>query len=784
MGLFRTALRSLLVLGLAAPAAAATIAVTSTADSGAGSLRDAIEQSNASVGVLDTIAFAIPGAGVQTITLSAGLPIITDPVVIDGSTQPGFAGSPLIELTANPPGNIGIRVNGGGSTIRGLVINNFGTHVWLLTSGDNLVEGCYIGTNAAGTGGVTGGNGIVVQDSSNNTIGGTTAAARNIISTTGGSGIQDNSSDGTTVLGNYIGTDVTGTLDIGNSTGVLLSNATNATVGGGASGAGNLISGNSNGVLFSGGSGSVLAGNRIGTDVTGTQAIPNNFGFDSHGSATDFRIGGPGPGEGNLISGNTSLGVILNGVTDVVVQGNRIGTDVTGTLPLPNGLGILVNTIANTDILIGGTAPGEGNLIAFNAGAGGIHGIWNLGLRVTIRGNSIYDNDGLGLDNGNQGVQPNDPGDADDGANDGQNFPLVSSVQHLGPQGAGTRVQGFLRSTPSTTFTLDFYGNDGCTARPQDFLEGRTWLGEAQVTTDGTGSTAFDVTLPTEIGPQDFVSATATDPNGSTSEFSQRLPFSLFPTAGDAAGGAAVSIQGTDFADGATVTFGGVAASNVVVQSATQITATTPPLPAGTINNLTVTNVDLTTGTLPKAWVSDFLDVPSFHQFYSFVTTLVRNGITVGVGGGLYGVNDATLRQQMAVFLLRAKYGVCYQPPPCAGIFSDVPCSSNFAPWIEALAAEGITGGCGAGVYCPQNPVRRDQMAVFLLKTKYGSAYVPPDCTGDFDDVPCPGTFANWIEQLAAELITSGCGGNSYCPGNPNTRGQMAVFIVKTFSLQ
>jgi hypothetical protein len=123
-------------------------------------------------------------------------------------------------------------------------------------------------------------------------------------------------------------------------------------------------------------------------------------------------------------------------------------------------------------------------------------------------------------------------------------------------------------------------------------------------------------------------------------------------------------------------------------------------------------------------------------------------------------------------------------PPPCVGTFADVPCTSVFAPWIEDLAARGITGGCGGNNYCPLNPVRRDQMAVFLLKTKYGSGYLPPPCDGDFDDVPCPSTFANWIEQLAEEAITGGCGGNNYCPLNNNTRGQMAVFIVKTFALE
>ena len=124
--------------------------------------------------------------------------------------------------------------------------------------------------------------------------------------------------------------------------------------------------------------------------------------------------------------------------------------------------------------------------------------------------------------------------------------------------------------------------------------------------------------------------------------------------------------------------------------------------------------------------------------------------------------------------------------PPAAATSPKVdPCSANFAPWIEEFAAEGITGGCGNGSYCPDANVRRDQMAVFLLKGKYGASFTPPPCAGVFDDVVCPSTFANWIEQLAAEGITGGCGGggNNYCPGSNNTRGQMAAFLVKAFNL-
>jgi hypothetical protein len=209
-----------------------------------------------------------------------------------------------------------------------------------------------------------------------------------------------------------------------------------------------------------------------------------------------------------------------------------------------------------------------------------------------------------------------------------------------------------------------------------------------------------------------------------------------------------------------------------------------PALPAGSINDLVVTNTDGTHGTLSLAWLADFLDVPPTHLFHDFVTAVVSNGIAVGTGGGNYGVEAPTLRKQMAVFLGKAKHGLCYVPTGCAGIFGDVPCSSPFASWIEQLAAQGITGGCGGGNYCPDSPVTREQMAVFLLKAEHGGSYAPPPCTGAFGDVACPSLFADWIEQLAAEEVTGGCGSGNYCPLNASTRGQMAVFLAKALGLQ
>ena len=179
-----------------------------------------------------------------------------------------------------------------------------------------------------------------------------------------------------------------------------------------------------------------------------------------------------------------------------------------------------------------------------------------------------------------------------------------------------------------------------------------------------------------------------------------------------------------------------------------------------------------------------FPDVPTSQQFYAFIENLFHNEITGGCGGGNYCPANSVTRAQMAVFLMKAKLGAAEMPPPATGtVFADVPASNPFAPWIEQLAHFGVTGGCGGGNYCPNNPVTRAQMAVFLLKSQHGSAYSPPACTGVFPDVPCPSQFADWIEQLHAEGITGGCGGGNYCPNSPNTRGQMAVFLVKTFGL-
>ena len=155
--------------------------------------------------------------------------------------------------------------------------------------------------------------------------------------------------------------------------------------------------------------------------------------------------------------------------------------------------------------------------------------------------------------------------------------------------------------------------------------------------------------------------------------------------------------------------------------------------------------------------VATFPDVPTSNPFFHYVETIFELGVTGGCSGGNYCPQNPVTRAQMAVFLLKAKLGAAYTPPACAGVFTDVPCPGPFTNWIEDLASKGITGGCGGSNYCPNATVTRKQMAPFLLKTLYGSSHTPPACAGVFTDVACPGTFTNWIEELYGLGITGGC---------------------------
>ena len=201
------------------------------------------------------------------------------------------------------------------------------------------------------------------------------------------------------------------------------------------------------------------------------------------------------------------------------------------------------------------------------------------------------------------------------------------------------------------------------------------------------------------------------------------------------------------------------------------------------------TFVETINGTTPKTWTlhigDSFTDVPRAHWAYRFVETIYHNGITSGCGAALYCPDTPLSRAEMAVLLLMAEHGSGWTPPLSTGaVFTDVPIDHWAGDFIEELAAEGITSGCGAGLYCPNNPITRAEMAVFLLAAEHGQGWTPPLSTGlVFADVPIDHWAGDFIEQLAAEGITSGCGGGLYCPNGAVTRAEMAVFLTATFSL-
>jgi len=773
---------------------AATFTVTSVADSGAGSLRQSILDANANPGA-DTIAFAVPLAGVHVITLLSPLPDVTDPVAIDGYTQPGavpnsnpYYTNAVLAIELQGSGTDGLKVTSGGSTIQGLAFHGFNVALRLETVGGNVVAGNFIGTDALGA--PTSGNavGVVVDHTSGDEVGGTTPGARNLISgnTVGALGVF------VTMLGidaNLIGTTAMGYAANPNGTGVRLVAASTSHVGSPSGGeTRNVISGNlGNGIEVESSSDLIIANNAIGVDVTGFARLGNgNHGvrlLNCNSNVQYNVIGGNGVDGINAEDGETRL------------FANHIGSDPAALgIPLSNGrAGVRFEPGASA---LGtrayfAKAPGTfgeyPNVIAFNS-----VGVWFVAPAyleyLVVANNSIFENNGLGIVVGEEpAIRPNSPGGSI------TNFPLLTSVVSAG---GSTTIEGIYNGPAGTvarTVTLRFYSSPACKPRPRLFDEGETFLGST-VLNDGSVPLPFSVVLPVALtdervtvrattfvsyqpAPKDYVQYEQSSP------YSQRLPFSMSPPSGPESGGTPVTIHGTDFHPGAQVSIGAVAPVNVVVVSDTEITADAPALPAGTANDVTVTNTDGTHGTLELGWVADFLDVPPAQPFHDFIVILVSNGVSGGLGGGLYGPSQATLRQQMAVFLLKGKHGLCYTPPPCTGAFTDVPCPSLFADWIEALAAEGITGGCGPTAYCPADPVLRQQMAVFLLKAEHGSAYVPPPCAGVFEDVPCPSSFADWIEQLSGEGITGGCGGGNYCPLSPVTRGQMAVFLTKTFDL-
>jgi hypothetical protein len=271
------------------------------------------------------------------------------------------------------------------------------------------------------------------------------------------------------------------------------------------------------------------------------------------------------------------------------------------------------------------------------------------------------------------------------------------------------------------------------------------------------------------------------------------VPLPLFvsavsPTSTPAAGGTVMTVTGTGFAAGATVTVGGVPATQVNVASSTQIQAILPALPAGVLHDVVVSVPAAGSVTLARGVLSDFTDVPAAHVFHGVVERLARFGVTGGCGGGNFCPTSDVTRAQMAVFLIRSQGATCVPAAPTGTVFQDVPVNGFAAAFIEKLAADGVSGGCQTSppLYCPSAAATRAQMAVFLLRSKYGSTYTPPPATGTvFQDVPVSAFAAAYIEQLVREGVTGGCQATPplFCPSAFVLRDQMAAFLVSTFTL-
>ena len=464
--------------------------VTNTNDSGAGSLRQAILSANSapnSANGPDEIHFNIPSEGVASISPSSALPDITDPVIIDGYTQPGASSNTLavgnnavlrIELNGISAGNSdGLSIRTSNSTIRGLVINRFTGSGISVSEMNNRIAGNFIGTDPTGTlerG--NGADGVFVANFSqpvsadSNMIGGSAPADRNVISANGNrpvggarNGITLDQVTSTFIFGNYIGTIADGTARLGNY---------------------------QSGIGVFRGSGTV--------------------------------IGGSSPGQGNLISGNVQDGIGMGDVSQVgghVIRGNLIGTNALGNPTLGNGqYGISLNA---PNVTVGGTSPGQGNTIAGNSGAG-IK--LDAGTGSSFRGNSIYSNGGLGIDLGDQGITFNHAG-LIAGPNNYQNYPVLSVATS---QGGTIRLVGTLESEANKNYAIDVFTNDTCD--PTFFGEGKTYLGTFSVTTNGAGLATFDEEIAGGVAEPLGITTTATEMLGetasSTSEFSYCRPVS------------------------------------------------------------------------------------------------------------------------------------------------------------------------------------------------------------------------------------------------------------------
>ncbi len=432
-------------------------------------------------------------------------------------------------LTEGANGTIGGTTSGAGNVVSGNGSGAGAKGIYLKsTASGTTVQGNIVGLNAAGTGIVSNTDAGIFIVSANNIIGGTATNARNIISGNQSNGIRIDgaSATGNSVLGNYIGTSITGLVDLGNSAnGILLINgAQNNTIGDLTMAGRNIISGNTNaGVAIDNvtTTGNVVIGNYIGLGADGSTLLGNTDDGVHFNTAGANTVGSLLEAGRNVISSNGLNGVGVADTTGVIIIGNYIGTNPTGTTAKGNGQnGVLVSG-TSSNITIGGTATGAGNVIA-NSSQDGILVSSSSALSATILANSIYSNGEQGIDLGaDNGISNNDGGDGDTGTNNLQNFPAISSAVSYS---YGTTIQGTLNSNANTKYRVEFFSSRPLIADATNG-EAERYLGFTTVTTDGSGDASFNVTLSTAwVNSGDRVSATATVDNnngtyGATSEF-------------------------------------------------------------------------------------------------------------------------------------------------------------------------------------------------------------------------------------------------------------------------
>ena len=532
-------------------------------------------------------------------------------------------------------------------------------------SSTTLIQGNYIGTDGTGTAALGNDLGIFLNFSHHNTIGGTSAGAGNVISGNTGGALTVNGLDatGNILQGNYIGTDFTGTAAVGNGQGIQVLDAPGNTFGGTQSGARNVISGNAGvGLSVTGvtATGNTIQGNYIGTDASGTVGLEGGRALQIL-DAPGNTIGGIASGAGNLIAGNGN-GILIDGLnaSGNVVQGNSFGVDVTGLAPLENGGAAVRLSNGAAGNTIGGSASGAGNIIA-NSRWMGVILFADAGTGNRIQSNAIFDNSALGIELGRNSVTLNDEGDADTGPNDLQNYPVLTSVA----SSSGAVIQASLNSAASSAFTVEFFSNPACD--DSGYGQGQTPLGTATLNTDASGNGTVAASFSSVTGT--VFTATATDANGNTSEFSlcsegTTLAVSSSPTTQSVTPGQSatytitVSAQGGTFEETVGLSCSGAPSGTTCTFTEDELDLTS----GQASTTMTVTTVAPATSTPviprrlpgnPLGWFwALLLSLPGFALVLRGIRTLGRQGET-GLRGGTGGTLGVGSR-----LMTRAGWGV------------------------------------------------------------------------------------------------------------------------------